>query len=86
MKLIAIIFTALALTGCATKEYLAYAGVGFTWDGVGFTPPKPYSSWVLNSNTYYWKPPVARPKDDRFYMWDEPTLSWVEFTPPTKPV
>jgi hypothetical protein len=56
-----------------------YAGVGFTWDGVGFAPPTPYPSWVLNSFSYLWEAPVPMPEPNSppYYDWDEATLSWV---------
>lgn len=54
-----------------------YAGIGYTFDGVGFAPPKPYTSWTLNQDTYLWEAPVAKPEG--LFTWDEETLSWVEF-------
>jgi hypothetical protein len=57
-----------------------YAGIGFTYDaGIdAFVPPKPYPSWVLNSNTAQWEAPVPMPQDGKMYSWDEATQSWVE--------
>ena len=57
-----------------------YAGIGFTYDaGIdAFVPPKPYPSWVLNSNTAQWEAPVPMPQDGKKYSWDEATQSWVE--------
>ena len=61
-----------------------YAGIGFTWDGTGFIPPKPaqFPSWVMNSFSYLWEPPVPTPEkpwpaDVVGYEWDESSLSWV---------
>jgi hypothetical protein len=62
-----------------------FAGIGCIWDGVGFAPPKPaeYPSWIFNSSSYLWEPPVPKPVVDRtkphppYYEWDEATLSWV---------
>jgi hypothetical protein len=34
-----------------------FAGIGFTWDGVGFIPPKPHPSWVFNNFSYLWEDP-----------------------------
>lgn len=55
-----------------------YAGIGYTYNEEkdAFIPPKPFSSWLLNEQTYSWKPPVAYPEDDNFYIWDEETVSW----------
>ena len=55
-----------------------YAGVGFTFDGVGFASPQPFASWVLNQNSYLWEAPTPMPTDGKLYVWDEDTLSWIE--------
>jgi hypothetical protein len=55
-----------------------YAGIGYTFDGIGFAAPQPYASWSLNKETYLWEAPTAMPVDDKFYRWDEDTTSWVE--------
>ena len=59
-----------------------YAGVGYTYDSDrdAFIPPQPYPSWILNEETCLWNPPTPTPMDDKPYMWDESTLSWVEVT------
>jgi len=57
-----------------------YAGLGYTFDGVGFAAPQPYASWTKNEETYLWEAPTAMPVDDKFYRWDEDTTSWVELT------
>ena len=57
-----------------------YAGVGYTYDAVldAFIPPKPYPSWLLNTNTCQWVPPTPYPSDGNLYTWDETTQSWVQ--------
>lgn len=73
-----------------------YAEVGYLYDDSldAFLPPKPFDSWLLNEQKYFWEPPVPRPSDDlaiapsdltdisgwKFYDWDEQSLSWVEVT------
>lgn len=57
-----------------------YAGVGFLFDGVGFYEPQPYPSWTKDEDTYLWNAPTPMPTDDKSYIWDEATLSWVEVT------
>jgi hypothetical protein len=57
-----------------------YAGLGYTFDGVGFAAPQPYASWTKNEETYLWEAPTAMPVDDKLYSWDEATTSWVEVT------
>lgn len=55
-----------------------YAGIGFTYDIVldAFIPPKPYSSWVLNTQTCQWQAPIPYPNDGKEYIWNEVTQSW----------
>ena len=55
-----------------------YAGIGYTFDGIGFAPPKPYASWTLNQDTYLWDAPTPMPTDGKAYRWDEDSLTWVE--------
>ena len=55
-----------------------YAGIGYTFDSIGFAAPQPFPSWTLDKDTYLWEPPVARPTDGKLYSWDEATTSWVE--------
>lgn len=56
-----------------------YAGIGYTYDATldAFIPPKPYLSWLLNTQTCLWEAPVPYPNDGKMYVWDEQTLSWV---------
>jgi hypothetical protein len=57
-----------------------YAGIGFTYDADkdAFISPQPHPSWLLDEETCLWGPPIPMPVDDKKYIWDEPTLSWVE--------
>jgi hypothetical protein len=55
-----------------------YAGIGYTFDGTGFAAPQPYASWTLNSATYLWEAPTAKPDDGKFYDWNEADQEWVE--------
>ena len=60
-----------------------FAGIGFIFvEGVGFHSPPPFSSWILDSETYQWDAPVAMPDDDKFYVWDEESTSWSEVERP----
>ena len=61
-----------------TPLHKNYAGIGYHWDGIGFYPPKPFSSWIKNEDTYLWEAPVPMPTDNKIYYWDEEKLSWVE--------
>lgn len=61
-----------------TPLHKNYAGIGYTFDGVGFAAPQPYPSWTLNEETYLWEAPVAYPKDGKVYDWNEDNQEWVE--------
>ena len=55
------------------------AGIGWTYDGIGFISPQPFASWVLNKTTYRWEAPTPKPTEEgKFFTWDESTLSWVK--------
>jgi len=56
-----------------------YAGIGSTYSSEldAFIAPKPFPSWLLNTNTCQWQPPVPYPNDGNQYIWDEATQSWV---------
>jgi hypothetical protein len=60
-----------------------YAGLGFTYDEANdvFYAPSPFPSWILNTSTWTWEAPVAFPQDGKLYLWDEPTLAWIETQP-----
>lgn len=61
-----------------TPLHKNYAGIGYTFDGIGFAAPQPFPSWKLNNNTYLWEAPVPKPIDDKLYQWDEDSKTWVE--------
>ena len=54
-----------------------FAGVGFTYDEIRdvFIAPQPFSSWVFNSETTDWDPPVPRPEEG-VWVWDEAAHRW----------
>ena len=49
-----------------------YAGPGFLYDADKdvFYDTQPHASWVLNTSTYIWDPPVPKP-DNRSWAWNE---------------
>jgi len=52
-----------------------YAGIGYSYDPDNdvFLEPKPYASWIINSDTWTWKAPLDLPadSDEVSYTWDE---------------
>ena len=65
-----------------TPLHKNYAGVGYSWDGTGFFPPSPCSSWILDKNTYTWEAPTPKPTDGKDYQWVEEDLNWQEIVLP----
>ena len=60
-----------------------YAGIGYTYDETldAFYAPKPFPSWILDEETCRWQAPTPYPTDDKFYTWNDSTLSWVKVAP-----
>jgi hypothetical protein len=63
-----------------------FAGVGYHYDSEAdaFYPPRPFDTWILNTETYLWQAPVPIPDEDNLYEWD-PTINnwkiWLEGPP-----
>lgn len=58
-----------------------YAGIGFIYDENldAFIPPQPYPSWILNTTSCLWEPPIPRPEEaGKIFAWDEDSQSWIE--------
>ena len=57
-----------------------YAGVGYSYmpDIDAFVPPKPFPSWVLNTETGLWDASVPRPQNNLYVVWDEELQNWKE--------
>ena len=57
-----------------------FASVGYTYDRTHdvFYAPRPYASWILNTDTWTWEAPVPMPSNDRPYQWNESTTTWIE--------
>lgn len=60
-----------------------YAGIGFAYDALldAFIPPKPFPSWLLDTQTCLWEAPVPYPTDGKPYVWDEANQTWREVKP-----
>ena len=54
-----------------------YAGIGYTYDENLdiFISPRPYPSWILNSNGD-WESPIPIPDTDNSYIWNETLQRW----------
>ena len=57
-----------------------YAGIGYTYDETldAFIAPKPFASWLLDTDKAQWKAPVDYPTEEGRFTWDEDALAWVE--------
>jgi hypothetical protein len=57
-----------------------YAGLGFLYDAEldAFVPPKLFDSWILNTETGLWVPPIPRPENGQNLIWDEDLQDWKE--------
>jgi hypothetical protein len=64
-----------------------YAGIGYEWHEElnAFISPKPFNSWILDTNTCSYIAPKPYPIDDKTYMWIEQTFEWIEITLPVLP-
>jgi hypothetical protein len=67
-----------------------YAGIGYTYNRAldAFVAPKPFESWVLNTETADWESPVPQPEltaeeteAGSRYEWDEENTQWNLVTP-----
>lgn len=61
-----------------TALHKNHAGIGHSFDGIGFYAPQPFASWTKDEETYLWKAPTPMPTDDKVYTWNEETLTWME--------
>lgn len=58
-----------------------YAGVGYFYDEQNdvFISPKPFVSWILDSN-FDWQAPKPKPEGD--YFWNEEAQNWEAYVSP----
>lgn len=65
--------------GTFRKNYALLGGV-YDVNDDAFIDPKPFPSWILDSETFKWKAPVDRPTDPNVWsQWDETTKSWIVY-------
>jgi hypothetical protein len=57
-----------------------YAGVGYFYNEEldAFSPPKPFSKWVLDEETAQWEAPTPMPEsvEDERYVWNDNKGEW----------
>ena len=55
-----------------------YAGIRYSYnsDEDIFVSPQPFPSWIRSGSS--WNPPTPMPEDDKSYIWDEESISWIE--------
>ena len=55
-----------------------FASPGYSYNSSidAFVPPKPFDSWVLDTEIAEYVAPVDRPNDGNQYTWNEETTSW----------
>jgi len=58
-----------------------YAGIGDKYDESkdAFIIPQPHQSWVLNEDICLWEYPIEKPNDNKTYVWNEQSQSWIEY-------
>jgi hypothetical protein len=61
----------------------SYAGIGYSYDEVNdvFISPRPFASWVLNSE-FDWEAPIPMPTEVGPWMWNEEAGNWEEIPMP----
>jgi hypothetical protein len=72
--------------GSGAKPALRYNSPDVGWsyspEHDAFIRPKPFNSFVLDTELMDWKPPLPLPSDGKKYQWDEDSLSYIEAVPP----
>lgn len=58
-----------------------FAGIGYSYNEELdiFLPPKPYASWIFNSELKCWESPIERPEISvtEAAIWDESNQQWI---------
>ena len=56
-----------------------YPSVGWVYDSDNdvFYEQQPYESWILNTSTWEWEPPIPYPETGK-WIWNEEDLDWNE--------
>jgi len=57
------------------------AEIGWLSDGKYAIPPKPFDSWIWNSETGYWDAPKNMPNNTSGWKWLEDLQEWEEIEP-----
>lgn len=56
-----------------------FAAIGHIYDREldAFYCPKPFDSWILDTETCTWNAPIDMPEDGNSYLWNEEEQTWV---------
>ena len=54
----------------------ASPGYRYHPDADEFSPPQSYPSWIFDTETYVYNPPVPYPIDGEMYIWEEALQEW----------
>ena len=63
------------------RKRSASAGDTYRADIDAFVPEQPFASWILDTQSAEWQPPVPRPAG--YNRWDESTTAWIEVVIPS---
>lgn len=55
----------------------AYIGDTYSLEHDAFISPPPFPSFIFNTETKMYEPPIPHPNDDNTYVWDEELFNWV---------
>ena len=57
-----------------------FAAPGYTYnlEFDALVPPKPFDSWILDTETAKWRAPIDYPQDGKYYRWDNNINNWIE--------
>jgi hypothetical protein len=65
--------------GVALRKNFASVGYIYNEELDMFHPPRPYDTWVLDTETGTWQAPVAYPTDGKLYQWDPAANQWIDW-------
>jgi len=61
----------------ADSEITGESWIGARFNGEKFEPKKVFESWTWNESEFTYEAPTPKPDDDKEFIWDESSLSWL---------